>query len=82
MTHWLLAEWHNDIYEEVSSSLDALGLDTECLGGGRINHQPAEKKILVYGYSQGFGKADHKITKELLDKAYPNYDVKWSDEGY
>lgn len=41
-----------DIYEEVSSSVRGLGLDTECLGGGRINHQPNEKKIKVYGYSQ------------------------------
>lgn len=37
----------------------------------------------MYGYSQGYGKADHSITCELLKKAYPNYeDIKWSDEGY
>lgn len=41
-----------DIYEEVSSSLKALGLETECIGGGRINHNPNTKNIKVYGYSQ------------------------------
>lgn len=41
-----------DIYEEVSTSLEGLGLDTECIGGGRIEHNPNEKKIKVYGYSQ------------------------------
>lgn len=76
------AEWHNDIYEEVSESLNALGLDTECLGGGRINHQSAQKKILVYGYSQGFGKADHEVSKKILEKVYSNYEIKCSDEGY
>lgn len=41
-----------DIYDELSSSVDGLGLSTECLGGGRIAHQPEVKKIKVYGYSQ------------------------------
>lgn len=44
-----------DIYEEVSSSLKALGLETECIGGGRINHNPDTKNIKVYGYSQVSG---------------------------
>ncbi|KAL1454427.1 hypothetical protein WDU94_010686 [Cyamophila willieti] len=57
-------------------------LDTECVGGGRIKHNPDEKKIHVYGYSQGFGKADHAITKQLLDEKYTDYTVDWSDEGY
>lgn len=41
-----------DIYEEVSMSIRPLGLDCECLGGGRIEHKPNEKRIKVYGYSQ------------------------------
>ena len=40
-----------DIYEQVSSGLDALGLTSECVGGGRIQHSPNSKKIFVYGYS-------------------------------
>ena len=41
-----------DIYEEVYAGVTPLGLDVECVGGGRILHEPDEKKIFVYGYSQ------------------------------
>lgn len=41
-----------DIYERASTSCQGLGLDTECLGGGRIEHNPSAKLIKVYGYSQ------------------------------
>lgn len=41
-----------DIYERVSASCQGLGLDTECLGGGRIDHNPSKKTIKVYDKSQ------------------------------
>lgn len=40
-----------DIYDEVSPGIRALGLDTECLGGGRIEHHPESKLLKVYGHS-------------------------------
>lgn len=41
-----------DIYDKVSGELErAGGVDCECIGGGRIRHDSAEKKIHVYGYS-------------------------------
>ena len=41
-----------DIYDKVSEELEKDGhLDCECLGGGRIKHDPEAKKIHVYGYS-------------------------------
>lgn len=40
-----------DIYDEVSAPIQALGLDTECLGGGRIEHFPDKKFLKVFGYS-------------------------------
>lgn len=40
-----------DIYDEVSGSISGLGLDTECLGGGRIEHFPESKLLKVYGHS-------------------------------
>lgn len=40
-----------DIYDEVYPSVRALGLDTECLGGGRIEHFPRDKLLKVYGHS-------------------------------
>ncbi|KAL9889277.1 sex-regulated protein janus-A-like [Glossina fuscipes fuscipes] len=70
------------IYERVSASCAALGLATECLGGGRIEHNPSAKLIKVYGYSQGFGKADHSETKKILLTKYKDYTIEISDEGY
>eukprot|EP00795_Rhopilema_esculentum_P010757 gene10757-19545_t len=77
------AEFHADIYDQVASGLSALGLTSECVGGGRILHVPNEKKLFVYGYSMGFGKADHEITVQLLKKSYPTYNnISFSNEGY
>lgn len=41
-----------DIYEVTTPDIENLGLECECVGGGRIKHNPAEKTIHVYGYSQ------------------------------
>ncbi|XP_046686805.1 sex-regulated protein janus-A-like [Homalodisca vitripennis] len=74
--------YHADIYDEARSKIEPLGLDTECIGGGRINHDAAKKNILVYGYSQGFGKADHQITVDLLKTFYKDYNITYSNDGY
>ncbi|XP_039970951.1 sex-regulated protein janus-A-like isoform X2 [Bactrocera tryoni] len=75
-------QWHSDIYDRASESCKGLGLETECLGGGRIEHSPNLKLIKVYGYSQGFGKADHAETRRILLNKYPLYSIEISDEGY
>jgi phosphohistidine phosphatase len=75
-------EYHDDIYQKTLESAMAAGLDTECLGGGRINHDPDKKEISVYGYSVGYGRADHCETVRLIKKKYPSYKVDWSNEGY
>ena len=56
--------------------------EISCPGGGRIDHNLEEKKIVVYGYSQGFGLADHSISKAILAKIYPEHDITWNNEGY
>ena len=45
-------------------------------------HKPEEKSIEVFGYSQGYGKADHSISVDILKKKYKDYKISWSDEGY
>lgn len=40
-----------DILDRVSPKFHRLGLDYECLGGGRIDHDSAKQKIKIYGYS-------------------------------
>ncbi|XP_026469141.1 14 kDa phosphohistidine phosphatase-like [Ctenocephalides felis] len=79
---YLRSEWHADIFDEVQEKLSPLGYQIKCLGGGRIRHDSKKKKIEVYGYSQGFGKADHEQSVELLKQKYPEYDISWSDDGY
>ncbi|XP_071628412.1 14 kDa phosphohistidine phosphatase isoform X1 [Temnothorax longispinosus] len=77
------AQWHADIFDQVDEQIKKhAGLQANCVGGGRIEHDPDEKTIKVYGYSQGFGKADHQISVELLKKKYPTYNITWSDDGY
>ncbi|XP_023945157.2 14 kDa phosphohistidine phosphatase [Bicyclus anynana] len=72
--------YHSDIYDEVQAKLSPL--DCEPLGGGRISHDPENKKIHIYGYSQGYGKADHEITAKLIKNAFPAFTITISDEGY
>ena len=38
--------------------------------------------IFIYGYSSGYGQADHSKTKEIVQKFFPNYKIEISDEGY
>ncbi|XP_015908841.1 14 kDa phosphohistidine phosphatase [Parasteatoda tepidariorum] len=77
------AEFHGDIYEVTTPAIEALGLECECVGGGRIKHNPSEKTIHVYGYSQGYGRADHLITCRLLKEKYPDYTkIDFSNDGY
>ncbi|KAM4877864.1 14 kDa phosphohistidine phosphatase [Thomomys bottae] len=76
------AEYHADIYDKVSSELQKEGYDCECLGGGRISHQSQDKKIHVYGYSMGYGRAQHAVSTEKIKAKYPDYEVTWADDGY
>jgi len=58
------------------------GLSCQCLGGGRILHDKSKKYIKVYGYSVGFGLADHTKTVEILKSKYPDYNIEWTNDGY
>lgn len=40
-----------DILDRVSPKFHQLGLEYECVGGGRIRHDSKNQKIHVYGYS-------------------------------
>eukprot|EP00045_Choanoeca_perplexa_P020486 m.4456 g.4456 ORF g.4456 m.4456 type:complete len:118 (-) comp6965_c0_seq1:1219-1572(-) len=79
---YAFAEYHDDIYQHVRPVIEALGLETDVLGGGRIKYTKDEE-ILVYGYSVAFGQADHSRAVALLKKAYPEVPkVHFSNEGY
>ncbi|XP_054008689.1 14 kDa phosphohistidine phosphatase-like [Hylaeus anthracinus] len=77
------AEYHADIFDIANAKVTAIpGLTAKCMGGGRIEHDPDERTLKVYGYSQGYGKADHEMSVGILKKKYPNYTITWTDEGY
>ncbi|XP_043941119.1 14 kDa phosphohistidine phosphatase-like [Protopterus annectens] len=74
------AEFHNHIFEKLAPVMEKLGLECKCLGGGKIEHRSAEKKLRVFGLSTGYGKADHSVTVEKLKKVYQDYEITWSDD--
>lgn len=39
------------IFEKVKPAVEALGMECQCLGGGKIEHKSHEKKIRVFGES-------------------------------
>ena len=83
------AAFHADILDHVvEKELKPLkqrvaGLRWSCPGGGRIQHNARDKTILIYGYSQGFGRPDHSISADLVKQRYADYaSIDWSNEGY
>ena len=80
-------KYHKDILKNwVTKELNGLGqtanFEYTCPGGGRIKATPETKTLFVYGYSKTFGRVDHTITQAILQEAYPDYSISWSDEGY
>lgn len=74
--------YHADIYDSEAPGIEKLGLDCEVLGGGRIIHDQSAQTLNVFGYSMGFGRADHSVTAGILQKEYPAYKITTSNEGY
>ena len=80
-------KYHKYIYNKFLNEINNNHLDKnlcKCLGGGRIKKSIKEKKIKIYGYSKTFGriKNQHEITKQILQKYYPEYEITWTNEGY
>mmetsp|Transcript_59834 Transcript_59834/g.129721 ORF Transcript_59834/g.129721 Transcript_59834/m.129721 type:complete len:123 (+) Transcript_59834:294-662(+) len=76
-------EFHADVLSLATTRLVDPNITLNCVGGGRINHDAEHKKIHIYGYSQGFGRADHASATELCREAFgADYTLTWSDQGY
>ncbi|MCP9262633.1 Sex-regulated protein janus-A [Dirofilaria immitis] len=74
-------DYHGDVLEETEKELGS-NYELVCLGGGRIKHESKNHNILVYGYSQGYGPADHQKSVDILREKYPDYKISFSTEGY
>ena len=80
-------KYHKNIYSKFIKELKEKNIDSKLckvLGGGRINKNKKNKKIIIYGYSNRYGRApnQHEITKDILSKFYSDYDITWTNDGY
>jgi len=80
------ASYHRNAAEPMIAKLEAAGCyhDIEVTGGGRISYEEADKKIHIYGFSYGFGQANHAIAQRTVqeDPRYKDYTVTISNDGY
>ncbi|KAL8565076.1 hypothetical protein ACOMHN_005279 [Nucella lapillus] len=76
----VLARFHADIYDTLDANLETEGINCECVGGGKIKHDPEKRTIEVSGKSQAYGKANHATTAKLLEEAFAEYSITWSDD--
>lgn len=84
------ASYHRNAAESFLPKLQQQNLnkslftDIDITGGGRIFYSWEDKKIRVFGYSYGFGRADHALACEVIrkDERFSDFDIDWSNEGY
>jgi hypothetical protein len=80
---------HWEAARPARSSLASHGIDSQVVGGGRITRHHLRKStkaglISVFGYSRSFPKCTdcNKRACEFIAAAYPDYVVRWSNQGY
>jgi phosphohistidine phosphatase len=79
------AQYHKDAAEPFVEILERNHYTNSRInGGGRIALNREKKTIAIYGYSYGFGLADHALSKAVVEKddRYTDYEITWSNEGY
>jgi phosphohistidine phosphatase len=79
------AKYHRNAAEPMIAKLESAGYtDIEVTGGGRISLNTLKKELSIYGFSYGFGLANHSISREVVlqDPRYRHFKVTISDEGY
>lgn len=79
------AKYHVNVAEYLIPQLESSGYtEIQVKGGGRILRDDEDKKIHIFGYSYGFGMADHAKAKEVVERCakYEGYDITWSNDGY
>lgn len=79
------AQYHRNVAEHLIPQLEGGGYrDIRVKGGGRILRDDEQKRIHIFGYSYGFGRADHVVAKDVVEQSanYGGYEVTWSNDGY
>jgi phosphohistidine phosphatase len=79
------AHYHRNVAEWYIPKLHNQGFSNiKIQGGGRIIRDDVNKLIKVFGYSYGFGQADHEVATRVIrsDRRFQSYHVSWSNDGY
>ncbi|KAL3782151.1 hypothetical protein ACHAWO_009523 [Cyclotella atomus] len=79
------ASYHRNVAEYLLPILQNAGYyDIRITGGGRIVKDSKSKQINIFGYSYGFGAADHELAVEVVEESglYDGYTLNWSNDGY
>ena len=79
------AQYHRNVAEPLIPILKQSGYtDIRIKGGGRILRCDDDNVIKIFGYSYGFGQADHALAKDVVEKSgkFVGYTVSWSNDGY
>mmetsp|Transcript_1561 Transcript_1561/g.4260 ORF Transcript_1561/g.4260 Transcript_1561/m.4260 type:complete len:149 (-) Transcript_1561:308-754(-) len=80
------AAYHRNAAEPMVERLQQNGYTSiDVTGGGRIYLDDDNRSISIFGYSYGFGQANHELSKSVIEKSstkYATYDITTSNEGY
>jgi phosphohistidine phosphatase len=79
------AAYHRNAAEPMIDKLERAGYtNIDVTGGGRLSLSSNTKEIYIYGFSYGFGLADHAISQRTIlnDSRYSSFNVTYSNEGY
>jgi phosphohistidine phosphatase len=79
------AQYHRNVAEPLIPILQQCGYtDIRITGGGRILRDDDDAIIKIFGYSYGFGRADHALAKDVVEKSgkFAGYSITWSNDGY
>lgn len=79
------AAYHRNVAEDFVSKLEVHGYSNiNILGGGRLLLDNLNTKISIFGFSYGFGLADHSLSQRVIesDSRFQTYDISWSNDGY
>ena len=68
--------YHRDILAILRQEVRSVGLNAECVGGGRISISPERKSISISGSSGDFGVEPNRYnTVRMLQVAFPEFRV-------
>jgi phosphohistidine phosphatase len=79
------AQYHRNVAEPLIPILKQSGYTCIAIkGGGRILRCDDDKIVKIFGYSYGFGAADHALAKDVVEKSgkFAGYSITWSNDGY